>query len=109
MCLPDASPLVQPVLDSLCYSFLNVKQDNHRSEKEHARSYSCSQVGDGWNDLPTNDLERLNPVDLRNHTQDRLNPHRGEPAQLPDQPAHFGTILAHVEGKCAGLLNRVVI
>src|SRR5712691_8886788 len=43
------------------------------------------------------------------HAHDRLNPHSGEPAQLPDQFAHLGTILAHVEGKHTGLLNRVVI
>src|SRR5438132_280730 len=63
--------------------------------------YSCSQGGYGGNDLPTNDRERLNPVDLRNHAQNRLNPQRGEPAQLPDQLAHLGAILAHVKGKCA--------
>src|SRR6266567_8994360 len=46
---------------------------------------------------------------MRDHSQDRLNPHTGEPAQLPDQFAHFGAMLARVEGKHAGLLNRVVI
>ena len=28
---------------------------------------------------------------------------------MPDEIPQFGTILAHVEGKCAGLFNRVVI
>src|SRR6266516_3524776 len=46
---------------------------------------------------------------MRDHYQDRLNPHTGEPAQLPDQFAHFGAMLARVEGKHAGLLDRVVI
>ena len=46
-------------------------------------SLSCSEICDGGNDLPTNDFERLNPGDLRNHTQDRLDPHRGEPRSCP--------------------------
>src|SRR6266700_3522662 len=38
-----------------------------------------------------------------------LNPHSGEPAQLPDQLAHFGAILAHVEGERTRLLNCIII
>ena len=50
---------------------------------------ACSQGGYGGNDLPTDDLQRGDLVDVWDHAQDRLNPHRGEPAQLPEQFAHF--------------------
>src|SRR6266568_699415 len=72
-------------------------------------SPACSKVDDSGKDLATDDLYRFDPVHLRDHPQHRLNPHRGQPAQLPDQLTHLGAIFPHVEGKHTRLLNRVVI
>src|SRR6266496_3487423 len=66
---------------------------------------ACSEVCDCGNNLTTDDFEWRNAVHMRNHPKDGLNPHSGEPAQLPDQFAHFGAILAHVERE--RLLNRI--
>src|SRR6266566_182833 len=74
-----------------------------------ASSPAYSEVSDGRDDLTPDDFERRDPVHMRDDPQDRLDSHAGEPAQLPDEFAHFGAIFAHVEGKCAGFLNRVVI
>src|SRR5437868_206398 len=70
---------------------------------------ACSEVCDCGNNLTTDDFEWRNAVHMRNHPKDGLNSHGGEPAQLPDQFAHFGTILAHVEGERTRLLNRIII
>src|SRR5215469_9600000 len=72
-------------------------------------SPAYSEVSDGGKNLPTDDLQRLDAVHMRDYPQDRLDSHPGEPAQLSDEFAHFGAIFAHIEGKHAGLLNRVVI
>src|SRR6266487_4424934 len=68
-----------------------------------------SEVCDCGNNLTTDDFEWRNAVHMRNHPKDGLNPHSGEPAQLPDQLAHFGAILAHIEGERTRLLNRIII
>src|SRR6266702_4125305 len=90
----------------MTYSMCSLLFTRQTGAKSH---WVCLEIGDGGKDLPADDLKRLNPVDLRNHAKDRLNPHRGEPAQLPDQLAHFGAILAHVEGERTRLLNRIII
>src|SRR6266536_1164346 len=74
-----------------------------------ASSTACSEACNRGHDLTTNNLERRDPIHVRDYPQDRLDAHGGQPAQLPDQVAPLGAILARVEGEHASLLYRIVI
>src|SRR5207248_4545813 len=72
-------------------------------------NFACLEIGDCGKDLPTDDLERRDPVHVGDHTKSGLDALSRQSAQLLDQFAYFGAILAHVEGERTRLLNRIII
>src|SRR5215207_7052354 len=68
-----------------------------------------SEVGDRRDHLPADDLQRLDPIHVRDEADHGLDPQVGEPSQPTDHLADFLTFLAHVEGERAGLLDLLVM
>src|SRR5262249_4578217 len=67
------------------------------------------ELRDSRNNLAPHDLQRLDPMRIWDRADHGLDAHPSQPAQLSDQLACLGAIVADCEAKCTGLLNRLVV